>query len=308
MKNTLNVHLNLLESSMNKYLQSFEHYLKTKHSQSENTRLAYLKDVEEMIDFLTQSNIELSSVSEDQMMSYVSFLREKKLKPTSIARKVSAMKHFFQYMIRQHWMDYNPMSRIRIKQKKTSMVTTLSFDQVMTCLNRCDSSSIGLRNHCIFHLFYACGLRLSEAANLTLNHIDMNQNIIRVIGKGDKERIVPFYDAFKEELVYYIQHVRPLWMKHSHQYLFVNQKGNPLSMRSIQSIIEKMGEVAQLPFQLHPHVLRHTFATHLLEHGADLLTVSRLLGHENLSTTQIYTHVSLDYLKTQYNDYFPKVK
>lgn len=308
MKSTHNVHLNLLERFMIKYLQSFEQYLKTKHSQSEHTQLAYRNDIEEMMDFFAQLNIEITSVSEEQMMSYVSFLREKKLKSTSVARKVSSMKHFFHFMIRQHWMDYNPMSRIRIKQKKSSMITTLSFDQVMDCLNQCDNSSVGLRNHCIFHLFYACGLRLSEAANLTLNHIDLNQNLMRVIGKGDKERIVPFYDGFKQELMDYIQQVRPLWMKQSHHYLLINQKGNPLSMRSIQTIIEKMGEDAQLPFQLHPHVLRHTFATHLLEHGADLLTVSRLLGHENLSTTQIYTHVSLDYLKTQYHDYFPKVK
>jgi integrase/recombinase XerC len=293
---------------MNDYLKAFEQYLKTKHTQSEHTVLAYIKDVSDMMAYFEMQNIDIMSLSEDAIMRYVTTLREKKLETSSIARKVSSMKHFYQYAMRSKWINYNPLSRVRIKQKRQNIVTTLTFDQINDCLNTCESTLAGQRDHCLFHLFYACGLRLSEVASLKINDFDMASNLVRVIGKGDKERIVPFYDAIKQELIEYIRDVRPTWIKQDHDVLFVNQRGQPLSMRSIQNIVEKMGERANLPIQLHPHILRHTFATHLLEHGADLLTVSRLLGHEHLSTTQIYTHVSLEYLKTQYHDYFPKVK
>jgi len=293
---------------MNKYIVAFEQYLNTKNSQSLNTLVAYTKDVEEMMDYFMSENVDVMQVSEELMMRYVTSLRQRHLENSSIARKVSSIKHFYHFAIRQKWIHYNPMSRIKIKQKRQNMVTTLSLNQVQTCLQSCDESLVGERDRLIFHILYACGLRLSECASLQITSFDLHQNLVRVIGKGDKERIIPFYDSLKEELVEYIQNIRPHWVKHPQANLFINQRGQPLSMRSIQTIIEKIGERAQLPFSLHPHILRHTFATHLLEYGADLLTVSRLLGHENLSTTQIYTHVSVEYLKSQYHDYFPKVK
>lgn len=293
---------------MNDYLIAFEQYLKTKHSQSQHTQIAYTKDVTEMMVYFKRDHVDLMNVSEELMMRYVTSLRERQLESSSIARKVSAIKHFYQFSIRQKWINYNPTSRIKIKQKRQNMVTTLTFDQVVSCLDSCDANHVGERDRLIFHLLYACGLRLSECATLQITSFDMNQNLVHVIGKGDKERIIPFYDALKKELVDYISHVRPQFITINHLSLFVNQRGQPLSMRSIQNIVEVIGKKAQLPFSLHPHVLRHTFATHLLEHGADLLTVSRLLGHENLSTTQIYTHVSVEYLKSQYFNFFPKVK
>jgi integrase/recombinase XerC len=293
---------------MSDYLTAFELYLKTKHSQSQYTQVAYSKDVSEMMEYFIHENIDIMSINEDHMMRYVTRLRERHLESSSIARKVSAIKHFYQFSIRQKWINYNPVSRIKIKQKRQNMVTTLTFDQVVSCLDSCDNTHVGERDRLIFHILYACGLRLSECATLKINSFDLHQNLVHVIGKGDKERIIPFYESLKEELIEYIQNVRPQFMKPDHQSLFVNQRGQPLSMRSIQNIIESIGQKAQLSFSLHPHILRHTFATHLLEHGADLLTVSRLLGHENLSTTQIYTHVSVEYLKSQYHDFFPKVK
>lgn len=290
------------------YLFAFEQYLKTKHSQSHYTQIAYSRDVSEMMEYFSLQNIDIMNISEEDMMRYVTSLRVRQLESSSIARKVSAIKHFYQFSIRQKWIKYNPVSRVKIKQKRQNMVTTLTFDQVVACLDSCDNSLVGERDRLIFHILYACGLRLSECATLQILSFDMHQNLVKVIGKGDKERIIPFYDALKDELLDYIKNTRPQFLKENHQTLFVNQRGQPLSMRSIQNIIETIGEKAQLPFSLHPHILRHTFATHLLEHGADLLTVSRLLGHENLSTTQIYTHVSVEYLKSQYHDYFPKVK
>lgn len=290
------------------YLIAFEQYLKTKHSQSHYTQIAYSKDVSEMMEYFVGENIDIMNISEEHMMRYVTSLRERRLESSSIARKVSAIKHFYQFSIRQKWINYNPVSRIKIKQKRQNMVTTLTFDQVVSCLDTCDRTSVGERDRLIFHILYACGLRLSECATLQITSFDLHQNLVHVIGKGDKERIIPFYDSLKEELIDYIHNIRPKFMKSDHKSLFLNQRGQHLSMRSIQNVVENIGQKAQLPFSLHPHILRHTFATHLLEHGADLLTVSRLLGHENLSTTQIYTHVSVEYLKSQYHDFFPKVK
>lgn len=293
---------------MNEMLIAFEQYLLTQHTQSKHTIIAYTHDVSELLNFCDARSKSLLTLSEDELMEYVSELRIKKIKPVSIARKVSSIKQFYHFAIHKQWINYNPCTRLKIKQSHRVMVTTLTFTQIKQCLLSCDSSAVGKRNHCIFHLFYACGLRLSEVASLRIADFDFINDCVRVIGKGDKERIVPFYPAFKEEVMHYIMQVRTTWDCAHHSSLFVNQRGKPLSTRSIQNIIEQMGLQGSVPFPLHPHILRHTFATHLLENGADLMTVSRLLGHENVSTTQIYTHLSREYLKKQYLEYFPNIK
>lgn len=287
---------------------AFEQYLLTKHTQSQHTIKAYVHDVTELLDFCNTHQLPFLAIGEDVLMEFVSQLRQKKLKSVSIARKVSSIKQFYTFAMRMQWINYNPCSRLKIKQHPKKVVTTLTFAQVQQCLRSCDDSAVGQRNHCLFHLFYACGLRLGEIASLHTDDFDFNNDCVRVIGKGDKERIVPFYTAMRNEVIHYMTHIRSLWACDNHNVLFINQRGKPLSHRSIQSIIENLGVLGGITFTVHPHILRHTFATHLLENGADLVTVSRLLGHENLSTTQMYTHLSRDYLKKQYLEYFPKIK
>ena len=160
----------------------------------------------------------------------------------------------------------------------------------------------------MFELMYASGLRISEVVNLKLSDIDFDGRILRILGKGNKERLVPFYELAKTKLLNYIQTVRNKWLKNDHEYVFINQKGSKLTSRGIQYRMELASKKTLLMVHLHPHMLRHSFATHLLDAGADLRLVQELLGHSSLSTTQIYVHVSMSRLKNVYENAHPRAK
>ncbi len=176
----------------------------------------------------------------------------------------------------------------------------MTFDQMETLLNSFDlSEPTEIRDRCMIEVMYACGLRVSECAGLKIMNINLKDGFLSVIGKESKERMVPFYPRCGQLIQLYLNEVRPLWMEKmpEHGILFVNQHGHPISSRTIQQVVEDSGVKAGIPFHLHPHMIRHSFATHLLDNGADLRVVQELLGHENLSTTQIYTHVTQDRLR-----------
>ena len=166
----------------------------------------------------------------------------------------------------------------------------------------------GLRDRAMFELMYACGLRVSEAAALRLCDVDLHDRIITVLGKGSKQRIVPFYALAGELLKRYLQEVRPQWMKEEHAVVFINQRGNGLTTRGIQYRMQLAADACALSVHVHPHMFRHSFATHLLDNGADLRVVQELLGHASLSTTQVYVHVTQDRLKRAYTQAHPRAQ
>ena len=163
-----------------------------------------------------------------------------------------------------------------------------------------------IRNRAMFEIMYACGLRVSEVVSLRVDDIDLNDHVLRVIGKGSKERIVPFYDEAGDFLKLYLNQVRKKWCDEKERICFLNLKGNPLTTRGVQYILDKVVLKSNLLLKVHPHMFRHSFATHLLDNGADLRVVQELLGHSSLSTTQIYTHVSREHLKNTYEKAFPR--
>src|SRR5690554_525830 len=293
--------------------QLLEQFLKTSKlgsRKSKNTIMAYQRDINQFFEYLDNNKIEsINNLDENIVMEYVSLLKSKhRLQSSSIARKLASLRSFFLYALKKDEITNNPMSAIKTPSQKKSLPAFLMVDEIMQLFEGFDlSKDLEYRNYVIVQLLYACGLRVSECALVKCDDINFNQRYVRVLGKGNKERIVPFYPSMGDDLLHYINKIRSQLITTEHDYLFVSVKGKPISARAIQMIVEKAGVKANLKQALHPHMLRHSFATHLLDNGADLKIVQELLGHENLSTTQIYTHVSIDKIKGTYKQKFPKI-
>ena len=236
----------------------------------------------------------LGEVDRQAIRDYISWLMEQGLVKSSISRKMSAIRSFFRYLVREDLMATNPLERVVSPKRDRRLPSFLSVDETAKLLEAPDTSTpTGLRDRAILEILYASGLRVSELVSLNHNQVNLNTNEIRVRGKGSKERIVligaPAASAIKD----YLSNSRPhLLGDHSNSAMFVSRQGERLIERRIQKILEKYGRATGIIHRVHPHMLRHTFATHMLDGGADLRVVQELLGHADLSSTQIYTQVS----------------
>ena len=291
---------------MNSYLKEFLSHISASHSASSHTEDAYAFDVEQFLEFL--ENDDLMSVPVETAYSYVNELYKMEMSSSSVARKISALRSFYKFLQVNYGVAINPFSTLKIRQQSRSLPRYLMFEEVRELLDSCEKTDLGIRNRVLIEVMYACGLRVHEASELKLSNFDFEDRSIRIVGKGDKERLLFYYGALSSRLEKYIENSRfNLLTGKQHNYLFVNSKGDPLSVRGIQYLLEKQGEVCGLRQKLHPHMLRHSFATHLLDNGASLRIVQTLLGHESLSTTQIYTHVSLSKIKKVYQEAMDKI-
>lgn len=292
------------------YLKQFLQTSALNRAKSDNTIAAYSRDVLQFFDYCKQHDIhEFTQIDQNLMMGYVSYCKiSLNLKASSTARKLASLRAFFRFLVKSHVLLNNPLAQLKSPKLPQTLPSFLMVEEIMSLLMSFDQQDpLSYRNYVIVQLLYACGLRVGECANLKLQDINFDMRVIMVLGKGNKERMVPFYPAMGEDLKHYIQTVRSTLAKEGVQHVFVNAQGHKLSARGIQLIVEKAGIAAGLKQSLHPHMLRHSFATHLLDNGADLKIVQELLGHENLSTTQIYTHVSIDRIKEVYQRSFPKI-
>ena len=285
-------------------LEGFLHHIALAHTGSEDTQDAYRRDIRGFLDFLQAEGIESpADVTKTEISTYITKLRSgditgSRLSNASYSRHLSSLRSFYKYLYQYHGVINYPLQGLHGASARRKLPEFLTFDQMETMLNSFDLSKPSeVRDRCILETMYACGLRVSECAGLKLSRIHLTEHYLSVIGKESKERMVPFYPRAGQLLAAYIREVRPLYMKEDHDFLFVNQKGKPVSVRMIQMLCESTGEKAGLPVHVHPHMIRHSFATHLLDNGADLRIVQELLGHETLSTTQIYTHVTEDRLR-----------
>lgn len=298
---------------MDEQLASFLTYIHQKHTGSIHTIDAYKRDIQSFISFLNKEQI-TSFVDVDRivLINYIANLHEQyesELSSTTIARKLSALRSFYRYLIRYEHIDKNPFLYFKAPKQARKIPEFLFYDEMDTFLSSFDlQDDAQLRDRAMFELMYASGLRVSELTQLTLKDIDFHNQIVRVHGKGDKERLVPFYDIAGEMIQRYIHDVRSKWCKLNHDIVFVNQKGKQLTSRGVQYRMQRQEEQLQMPMHLHPHMFRHSFATHLLDNGADLRIVQELLGHASLSTTQIYVHISKDRLKQSYLSAHPRAK
>lgn len=301
---------------MNELKERFLTYIDQLNTGSIHTKDAYARDIDDFICFLTKEGFtEFEEVDRVVVMNYIADLRQRmgargQIKNTTIARKLSSLRSFFRYLNEYVGIQGNPFLYIKGPKTSRRIPEFLFYDEMELFLNGFDlHDPVDLRNRAMFELMYACGLRVSEVVTLTVEDIDFNDQVLHITGKGDKQRIVPFYDLAGELLGQYLQEVRASWIGMAkHSIVFVNQRGKGLTTRGVQYLMQKHADRLAMSIHIHPHMFRHSFATHLLDNGADLRIVQELLGHSSLSTTQIYVHVSQERLKHVYEEAHPRAK
>lgn len=292
---------------MNHYLEEFLNDILASNSASQHTQLAYRNDISQFLSFYEGDDIAM--MNQDHAYEYMGYLYKMDLGSASVARKVSSLRSYFKFLQINYGFIDNPFSHVQIKQQSRHLPRFLSHAEMDQLLLSCDSDDIGQRNELLIELTYACGLRLSEVTVLKLKDINIEERSLNIIGKGNKERMLFFYPELVDKIRYYLDTIRPIMLgNQDHDSFFVNQKGNPISASGVSFIIKEQGIQAGLRQTLHPHMLRHSFATHLIDNGASIRVVQTLLGHESLSTTQIYTHVSLSLIKKVYEGVMDSVE
>lgn len=285
-------------------------YLTVELGLSANTRQAYERDLRLFCKTLGFKNSDaLVNVSREQITGYMTQLKEKGLAAATIARKLAAIKAFYRFMTAEGYMDANPAEVVEAGTKGIKLPRVLSEDEVVRLLNQPDiKTAEGFRDRTMLEVLYATGMRVSELINLTLDRVDLNMKYIIAFGKGSKERIVPLGSVAAEFLQQYLEKVRPK-LTHADRntnIVFLAFGGHELTRQRFWQIIRGYGRKANINKALTPHILRHSFATHLLDNGADLRSVQELLGHSDISTTQIYTHLTNKRLRDIYAKAHPR--
>ena len=285
-------------------------YLTVELGLSANTRQAYERDLRLFCKTLGFKNSDaLVNVSREQITGYMTQLKEKGLAAATIARKLAAIKAFYCFMTAEGYMDANPAEVVEAGTKGIKLPRVLSEDEVVRLLNQPDiTTAEGFRDRTMLEVLYATGMRVSELINLTLERVDLNMKYIIAFGKGSKERIVPLGSVAAEFLQRYLEKVRPK-LTHAGRntnIVFLAFGGHELTRQRFWQIIRAYGRKANINKALTPHILRHSFATHLLDNGADLRSVQELLGHSDISTTQIYTHLTNKRLRDIYAKAHPR--
>lgn len=291
-------------------MQLFLEYLTVELGLSANTRQAYERDLRLFCKTLGFKNSDaLVNVSREQITGYMTQLKEKGLAAATVARKLAAIKAFYRFMTAEGYMDANPAEVVEAGTKGIKLPRVLSEDEVVRLLNQPDiTTAEGFRDRTMLEVLYATGMRVSELINLTLERVDLNMKYIIAFGKGSKERIVPLGSVAAEFLQQYIEKVRPK-LTHAGRntnIVFLAFGGHELTRQRFWQIIRAYGRKANINKALTPHILRHSFATHLLDNGADLRSVQELLGHSDISTTQIYTHLTNKRLRDIYAKAHPR--
>lgn len=306
---------------MTNQIDSFLEYLAVQKNYSENTNRAYLNDLYEFLYYFaeikkinTENPGEMESLLPSQVdvlviRGYLSRLYKKKNKKSSMARKLSALRSFFKYLLKHDAVRNNPADLVLTPKQEKPIPAYLTVDDVFRLLDSIKTGSLlGLRNKAMFEVLYSTGIRVSELAGLNISGVDFSGRSIRVVGKGNKERVVPTGKRALATVADYLKAVtaqkRPA--DSDLEALFLNKNGSRITERSIARILKKTALECGITVPVYPHAIRHTFATHLLDAGADLRGVQELLGHESLSTTQKYTHVTIDRLTSAYDKAHPR--
>ena len=293
---------------LSKDIKEFIKYLENEKRYSTNTIISCQRDLDNYYSYITLKKINYITINKDQIREYLKYLDELKLSKNSISRTLSTLRHFYSYLITQNKIKINNFKLIKNPKKEKKLPNFLQPNEIQTIFESLSvETPLEIRNRLIVELLYATGLRVSELTSINLNDIDINDKEIKITGKGNKDRIVFFGEYALKYLKLYLEESRPiLATKKSPNILFLNKNGGSLSSRSVENIVNKVVEEAALKHKISPHVLRHTFATDMLNNGADLKSVQELLGHSSLSTTQIYTHITNERLRSVYLKSFPR--
>lgn len=292
--------------------KDFQHYLRLQRGLAENTAISYGLDIEKLINYLQKYDITETpdNVTEDTLRQFV-YEVGKELNARSQARLISSLKAFFRYMMYEKGREDFPMDLIDTPKIGVKLPDTLSLQEIDAMLSAIDlSTDEGHRNKAIIETLYACGLRVSELTALRLSDLYFDEDFIRVMGKGSKQRLVPIEKYTQKQILYYIEHQRrQLKIAKGHEdYVFLNRRGKQLTRAMIFTIVRRAAEEIGLKKTISPHTFRHSFATHLLENGANLRAIQLMLGHENITTTEVYVHVDRSYLRDALVKYHPRQK
>ena len=299
---------------MNRYCAQYLHYLELEKNSSRNTIASYRLDITRYLQFLERANVhDVKKISERHTSRFLASLRDAGLSPRSVTRTFSAIKGFHKFLVGDNLATHDPTETIDAPKLARALPDVLSQDEVASILNQPaastrDKKNLWIRDKTILEVLYATGIRVSELTALKRADITAGEEIIRVFGKGSKERIVPIGKSALRWIDRYCTEGRPFLQRRdkSQDVLFLNVRGTPMTRMAIWNIVRTYTKKAQITKDVHPHTFRHSFATHLLEGGADLRAVQEMLGHSDISTTQIYTHIDREYLKEVHRTFHPR--
>ncbi len=292
-------------------LEEYKKFLVLERSYSGNTVESYLFDIKKFQQFCIYSlqKNDLSYLSNKDIQLFVQSLSELGVAVSTQARVLSGVRNFFEFMQLQKWIEKNPAKYVDLPKKVKKLPEVLSFEEVSEILATFDlSDPLEMRNRVMIELLYSSGLRVSELVNLSFYDVRFDLEILRVFGKGNKERLVPVSEDALSFIRTYLEDIRPTLVseKHPNDYLFLNRRGKQLTRVMIFTIIKNKVATTSIQKKVSPHTFRHSFATHLVEGGADLRAVQQMLGHQSITTTEIYTHLDLNYLKQTIVDFHPR--
>lgn len=295
---------------MNSHIEEFIDYIRIQRNYSNNTEVNYLIDLEEYESYLNKKRINYKNITYKEISLYTKYLKEEKnYEPSSINRHLSALRSFYNFLLNKEVISSNPFKLVSGPKKAIKLPNYMKYSEFEIMISSCGDDELGIRNQALLELLLATGARIGELINIKIKDIDFDKKEIKVLGKGNKERICYFNEHASSSLKKYINESRPILLKNKNsEYVFINHIGGNLTDRGVRTILDSIIKKSTLNTKITPHTFRHTFATMLLNEGCDLKSVQELLGHVNLSTTSIYTHVTNDRIKDIYLHTHPRSK
>lgn len=300
----------IIEDGNSKELSEFQDYLLNVRRYSSNTVSSYSFDICDFTKFIRGLGKIFKDIKVDDVKSWILDLTERQIGKRSIKRKMSSLKSFYAWMYLQKKVDSDPFEYVHSPKATHDLPDFFSEKEIDALLtaNEKRTDKLKDRDQALLMLMFASGLRASEVVNLTFNQVDFDNRIMKISGKGNKDRLVPFTNSAKESMLNYINGLRKDLLKEDTKYIFLNSKGNKMTVRGLEYILDEIEAKTGLYGKIHPHMLRHSFATKMLNRGADLRTIQELLGHSSIETTSIYTHVAYENMKETYEKTFPRAK
>ncbi len=294
---------------MPEYIDEFINFLSVERGLAQNTLLAYRRDLVKYLDFTKSKGLNLGQIKREQIVAFMMDQKQKNMTTNTICRNLAAIKMFHRFLVRERLVKEDPTTLVETPKMWKRVPDVLSIGEIESMIKASNGRRWqAVRDQALLELMYASGMRVSELVNLKLNSVNFDVGYIRCVGKGSKERIIPIGRRAKEALKKYCDSIRGKMVKEGERTdnLFISRLGKRISRQSVWKLIKQYARKANIKKTIKPHTLRHSFATHLLEHGADLRSVQEMLGHSDISTTQIYTHVDKERLRTIHKDFHPR--
>lgn len=293
------------------YFREFQEYLVIEKNLSKNTLLAYTQDLKKYIDFIKKNNLNLLEIKKEKVLAFLRDMEKQEISSRTLVRLITTIKQFYYFLLIKNYIQHNPTENIETPKIQKKIPDYLTVEEIQSFFSVFDLNNIyELRDRCIFEVMYVSGLRISEVCNLKLSDIDFMEMEFKITGKGNRQRIVPFGEPTLELIQMYLNKSRNAINKKPNSknmdYLFISKKGGKLDRKSIWKILQKYSLRAGIIRHISPHTFRHSFATHMIQNNADLRVVQELLGHMDISTTQIYTHLDKKYLKEAHKKFHPR--